>query len=202
MTFSGNVKNKIKKVLNRRSSMQDLAMANQDPSLLCLHLGCGSNYLDGWLNIDIIEGSRADLIMNFKELPQKFKPDSVSEVLMIHSISYLRLWEARDFFSNVYSLLKSTGKFTLEFPDLAKCSKALLSNENKVDDYLEAVRAIYAFDMDQIKRKDNFQPYAFGWSSWHITSELKKVGFKKIMVEEPQTHGPLLWRDTRIVAIK
>lgn len=171
-------------------------------SPLRLHLGCGSDYLDGWLNIDVTEKSKADVIMDFKNIKGNFESNSVSEVLMVHSISYLRLWEARDFFSDIYSLLKTGGRFALEFPDIVKCSKVVLENENEIEKYLEGVRAFYAFDMGQIKRKDKYHPYAFGWSAWHISFELKRIGFTKISIMEPQTHGPLLWRDTRIEAIK
>lgn len=172
-----------------------------DHSLLRLHLGCGTNHLAGWVNIDISENSKADRVMDFQTVKNHFKKQSVSEVMMIHSISYLRLWEARDFFLDIFSLLSDNGKLTLEFPDIVKCSK-VIAGENKIENYLEAVRAFYAFDMGQIKNRDNYQPYAFGWSAWHITRELKKTGFSKIIVKDPQTHGPILWRDTRIEAIK
>lgn len=183
--------------------LDDSKLQNHDKNpLLRLHLGCGNEYLPGWVNIDVTEKSKADLVMDFKNIKDHFSENSVDEILMIHSISYLRLWEARDYFSNIYLLLAPGGKIVLEFPDIAKCSKAILDRENNVDGYLEAVRAFYAFDMGQIKNRDEYHPYAFGWSAWHMSYELKITGFSKVLVQDPLTHGPLLWRDTRIEAIK
>jgi hypothetical protein len=202
MSISDKIKRKVKELIGRNSSGNEGIPLVQNPSLLHLHLGCGSNYLDGWVNVDVMEECKADMIMNFKDIKKNFQPDTVGVILMIHSISYLRLWEARDFFSDAISLIRKGGKLILEFPDIAKCSKALLDSENKVTDYLEAVRAIYAFDMEQIQRKEPFYTYTFGWSTWHISHELKKAGFTTIEIMAPQTHGPRVWRDTRIEAIK
>ena len=169
---------------------------------LKLHLGCGGQHWEGWLNIDVNENSAADLIMDFREIKNIFKVNTVDEIAMMHSISYLRLWEAKDLFHEMYSLLKKGGKCILEFPDILKCATHILKHEKEIIEYLEGIRAIYAFDMQQIKRKEQFGTYAFGWSAWHIKHELHNVGFSDVRIMNPETHNKLAWRDTRIEATK
>ncbi len=78
----------------------------------------------------------------------------------------------------------------------------ILNHKNSIDQYLRAIQGIYAFDMIQIAMKDKFTTYAFGWSGWHISEELKQAGFSSVQIKEPQTHDQLTWRDTRIEAFK
>jgi len=167
-----------------------------------LNLGCGNMRLDGWVNIDINPQVKPDICCDLLSVRHHFQPSSVDEILLIHSISYLRLWEARIFFKNALAMLKPGGRFVLEFPDAAKCAKHLLENEGERDEYIEAIRGFYAFDLQQIKNKEQYQPYSFGWSARHISDELKTIGFREVISGDPQTHGPRLWRDSRIVATK
>ena len=169
---------------------------------LKLHLGCGSLYHKDYVNIDISSDSVADIISDFQGIYKLYQKNSVSEILMIHSISYLRLWEEIDFFKECHSLLNEGGELILEFPDIEKCSSSLIKSKNDYPNYIESIRGIYAFDMEQIQKKESFYTYRFGWSSWHIEKELKDIGFSVVKIEDPQTHGKRIWRDTRVIAVK
>ncbi len=166
-----------------------------------LNLGCGKEYRDGWVNIDIDKSVRTDICCDFINLKQHFNPGSVDIIYMIHSISYLNLWEANKFFRDAYDLLNIGGVLDLEFPDILKCSKIILESPDN-SNYIEAVRAIYAFDLDQIKNKEIYRPYAFGWSGLYMKNVLLEIGFSQIDILEPETHEMRNWRDTRIVAVK
>jgi hypothetical protein len=166
-----------------------------------LHLGCGHDYKHGWVNIDIDYSVRADIYSNFGNIKNYFKGNTVQIISMSHSISYLNLWEARSFFSDAHKLLLKDGKLDIEFPDIVKCAKIIVS-ESDIDAYLEGIRGVFAFDLDQIKNKEYFIPYSFGWSGWQIKEELLKTGFKDVQILEPETHGKRAWRDTRVVATK
>lgn len=204
MRLIDKVKSKIKKAVinlaDKNSAFNNKDLAPDRP--LRLHLGCGDDYLKGWLNVDYSKNSKADIVMDFKDLKNLFSENSVQEVLMVHSISYLRFWEAIDFFSDIHRILQKNGKLTLEFPDVIKCAKSLLENDGNVKDYLEAIRGFYAFDIEQIKKREKFITYAFGWSAWHLKHELEKIGFNQVRVCSPETHWQRLWRDTRVEAIK
>ena len=168
---------------------------------LKLNLGCGHLYKEDWINIDIDNSLKTDICSDFMNIHKSFQFNSVKVISMIHSISYLNLWEARLFFKNMFDLLVHGGVLELEFPDVVKCGKILSIYKNPKH-YIEAIRGIYAFDLDQINNQDNFKTYSFGWSAWFIKVELQKIGFSDIRILSPLTHGRRNWRDTRIIAIK
>lgn len=167
-----------------------------------LHLGCGQDYWSGYVNIDSSPNAESDLCADFLGLRAHFADGSVAEVAMIHSLGYLRLWQARELFADLHRILEPGGRLTVELPDLAKCAAKALESEQDVPSYIEAVRGLYAFGMDQIESREMFTPYAFGWSAWHLRRELELAGFRDVRVLEPRTHGPRPWRDSRIEAVK
>jgi hypothetical protein len=168
---------------------------------LKLHLGCGSVYLKDYVNIDATSDSVADIVSDFRDIYKLYSQKSVSEILLVHSISYLRLWEGLDFFKQCFQLLNEGGKLILEFPDLEKCAFLIVQSKNDYINYIEAVRGIYAFDLSQIQKKESYYTYAFGWSSWHVQEELTKIGFKSVICTDGNLHNHK-WRDTRVEATK
>jgi hypothetical protein len=167
-----------------------------------LHLGCGQDYWPGYVNVDVGADALCDLRMDFTRIDERYPHSSVVEIALIHSLSYLRLWQARDLFTDLYRLLQPRGRLVIELPDLAKCARKALADEGNPSEYLEAVRGLYAFGIDQIDHREMFTPYAFGWSSWHLKQELEKIGFNQVIVCDPQTHERRTWRDTRLEAVK
>ena len=166
-----------------------------------LNLGCGPMHLDGYINIDGDPRACADFYMDFSTLGEAFAKQSVAEVLMLHSLSYLNLWQARDLFVTVHALLKSQGRLVIELPDIENCARKLLDSTDNLPDYLEGVRGVYAFDLSQVVNKTPITPYAFGWSAWHLRQELVDAGFNSIQLHPPEFHGQP-WRDIRMEAVK
>ncbi len=187
--------------LQRRAQPLELeTLARRKP--FKLHLGCGDVHLDGWINVDGNPASAADVVMDFRRIGGTLAAATVDEVMMIHSLSYLRLWEARDLLATLHEVLKPGSKFIAEFPDVEKCALAIGRAGKDVTSYLEAVRGFYAFDPGQIARRRPYTPYAFGWAAWHLEQELKAVGFAAAETRPPLTHGALAWRDSRVEATK
>ena len=166
-----------------------------------LNLGCGPMHLDGYINIDGDPKACADFYMDFSELGDAFAKASVVEILMVHSLSYLNLWQARDFFATAVELLRPQGKLIIELPSIENCAQHVLDCKEDVAGYLEGIRGIYAFDLTEITNKTDFTPYSFGWSAWHLESELRNVGFTEFRVGKPQYHEQP-WRDIRVEATK
>ena len=172
-----------------------------------LHIGCGHDYLDDFLNIDASKEAKADIYMDMRDLNKYCISGSVNLIKMIHVLSYLRYWEAIDFLTVCYQLLKEDGKIIIEIPDIHKLSHEIVNIRSieKLTDikmYFECLRAIYAFNMKQIEQKKHFTTYAFGWSAIHLEYELKKIGFKSVNILTPICHDKLPWRDFRIEAKK
>ena len=184
-----------------KTSAAELSPSAGPPSSLRLNLGCGSDYLPGYINIDANPAVLADLHLNLLDIDTMFAPASVCEILLIHSLNYLNLWQAQDFFRKAASLLLPDGILIIETPNLLKAVDKIRACEGTDSAaYLEGVRALHAFDINQIKRREQFTPYAFSWSPWHLEHELSLSGFENIKILPPKTHSP--WRDMRIEAQK
>jgi SAM-dependent methyltransferase len=167
-----------------------------------LHLGCGEERWAGYVNVDLSPDAESDLRIDFAAIGGVFPAGTVSEAVLIHSLSYLTLWEARDLLRDLHRLLAPGGSIVLELPDLAKCAARAIASEGDESDYIEAVRGFYAFGLDELERRERYRPYAFGWASWHLVREMERAGFREVKVLEPRTHGPRPWRDVRIEAVK
>ncbi|QEF99406.1 hypothetical protein Mal15_34700 [Stieleria maiorica] len=166
-----------------------------------LNLGCGPMHLDGYINIDAAPAACADFYMDFGELERAFSASSAREILMIHSLSYLNLWQAREFFRSAYRLLSPGGQLIIELPSIEKCAAHLLESRGNLPAYLEGVRGVFAFDLSEITNQVSFTPYSFGWSAWHLEHELRDASFSRIVVTEPEFHQQP-WRDIRVEASK
>jgi SAM-dependent methyltransferase len=166
-----------------------------------LNLGCGPMHLEGYINIDGDPHACADFYMDFSEVGTAFAKQSIAEVLMLHSLSYLNLWQARELLATLHGLLRPGGRLVIELPDIENCAKKLLESSGNLTEYLEGVRGVYAFDPTQIANKSPITPYAFGWSAWHLRQELLAAGFHSTSLHPPEFHGQL-WRDIRMEAVK
>jgi|GEM_PF-852884 len=166
-----------------------------------LNLGSGVDYREGYINIDLTGKYKADIRMDFTKVGERFPAGSVDEILMYHSLNYLNLWQARDFFLTALNLLAPGGRLVIETVNLENAIAQITRNVG-CDSvaYMEGVRALHAFGMDQIERRESFTPYAFSWSPWHLENELRQAGFADVSILPPQTHAP--WRDMRIEAKK
>lgn len=87
--------------------------------ILKLHLGCGTNKLAGWVNIDSVKECQPDLIHDLSR-PLPYPDLSIDEILaedlLEHFDKYLRFIV----FYNWTRLLKVGGKVTLQVPDFKK----------------------------------------------------------------------------------
>jgi hypothetical protein len=192
--------------LRNRLNRLCFLLLRQNKRLKKIHLGCGDIHLDGYINIDVSSNSAADMVFDIQHIDKFFKKNTISEILIIHAISYFRLFDARHLMLTCFNILESGGKLIIEFPDVIKCLKIIInnnniSNEKDLFQYIEGIRGFYAFDLKQIEQQVRFTPYAFGWSSNHIKYELMNLGFKSISAFDGIAHERPE-RDTRIEATK
>jgi hypothetical protein len=54
-----------------------------------LNLGCGKDYIDDWVNVDFYDDSKCDVIHDLEEFPWPWENDSVSEILIKHTLEHL-----------------------------------------------------------------------------------------------------------------
>lgn len=82
-----------------------------------LHIGCGTNYLYGWYNVDSNKTYKVDLMWDVrKSLP--LQRESFEFIYNEHFIEHLTVAEAVSVFTNCFLLLKPGGILRLATPDI------------------------------------------------------------------------------------
>ncbi|MGL5665036.1 MAG: class I SAM-dependent methyltransferase [Shewanella sp.] len=85
-------------------------------SLVKLNLACGSNYLDGWINIDI-DSEVADLILDLTQ-PLPYADGSVSHIYAEHFIEHIDQSRALSFLRECKRVLANNGVLRISTPSL------------------------------------------------------------------------------------
>lgn len=57
--------------------------------MLKLNIGCGSNHLPGYLNIDSFSGCAPDKLLDLEQVPWDFDDNSVDEIVATHVLEHL-----------------------------------------------------------------------------------------------------------------
>jgi len=171
-----------------------------------VNLCCGSDIKPGWVNLDLHPVSakvRRFNLTNESDL-QWLSTLNADRIEMHHAISYLNIAQAVAVLNACHASLVQGGELVLEFPDLQKLAAKLATvGEDNLDEYLELVRAIYAYDVeDAYDPGFDKQTYVFGWSGPILTRFLLQAGFATVRTLRPEKHGPRPWRDTRLVATR
>lgn len=57
--------------------------------MIKLNLGCGKDYLNGYINVDMYPGDRVDVLHNLNIIPYPFKKNSVQHIIMNDILEHL-----------------------------------------------------------------------------------------------------------------
>jgi predicted SAM-dependent methyltransferase len=159
---------------------------------LKLHLGCGENYLDGYVNIDfsidehtVQTKSVADKYEDITKL--RFRNNSVDEVRLHHVFEHFQRWQAAAMLASWNNWLTRDGVVRIEVPDLSALSKVFLNPfsslrakavaERHLFGSQEAIWAIHyeAYDLKLLKllvSHFGFEIFKIKKTRWHGTYNL------------------------------
>ena len=163
-----------------------------------LHVGCGNNRFDGYINIDAVS-PKADWNVDLDAigLPES----SVARIEGYHVIEHLSLPQAKSFLNNAHRVLKPGGKIILEYPDIAKITVMLARADFELDflnDHPLGLRGLFG---EPKPGMNNYDFHRWGYSAANMQQILNESGFKHVRFSEGLSHGfPL--RDTRVEAEK
>lgn len=93
---------------------------NNEKKITKLHIGCGTNYFDGWINIDNNSDNnilRLDLNLDLRN-PLPFKDDSVDFIFNEHFLEHLTVQEGLRAIMDFKRVLKPGGVLRIAMPDL------------------------------------------------------------------------------------
>ncbi|SCM72509.1 methyltransferase domain-containing protein [Desulfovibrio sp. 86] len=171
-----------------------------------LHLGCGGENIEGWINIDNYDyegrdtsrsGACYDLKMDICALDAA--DDSVDRILLVHVLEHFTRWAAIDLLAQFHRLLRPEGLLLMEHPDLDACIKMYLEGQASIATPLGALNLGFSqFYGNQWDRLD-YETHRYVWTKNEMASELIKAGFE-ILVLDNQAKFHVPERDMRVIA--
>jgi len=177
---------------NDNSILQELIQRNlwAYGQPLRLHLGCGEQYLDGYINIDYPSSEHTVMVIKadiFADIAQlNFPPCSLDEIRSHHVFEHFSRIEALALLIEWHQWLKLGGKLHIETPDLIGSAKTLLLDTSwsvkmgVVRHLAGSHEAKWAYHIDQ-------------WFPERFEHTLRKLGFDPVQTQSVSwQHEPFL----------
>lgn len=161
-----------------------------DGQPLRLHLGCGENHLDGYINIDYPPSAHAvqsravaDLFADITELA--FPPGSVDEIRLHHVFEHFGRGAATGLLIRWHEWLKTGGRLQIETPDILGCAQQLVSDAS-----YEVKQAVlrHAFGSQEAHWANHLD----GWYDEKLRRVLSRLGYTVKCRSWRWNHEPFL----------
>jgi predicted SAM-dependent methyltransferase len=153
-----------------------------------LHLGCGKQHKDGYVNIDWRKTNATDYVCDIRKLP--FRPNTINQIESYHVIEHLARQDAINTLKNWHSLLNNGGKIVIECPDFDEAVKEYLNGN------LDRINNIFGH------QRFSGDAHLFGYNFKRLKEMLTSIGFINIKSTEPQDYHVNEEPCLRIEAIK
>jgi len=142
-----------------------------------LNLGCGNDYLQGYVNIDSFPGSKTDLVMDAKKL-EVFPDKSVEVIESYHFFEHLTYHQAKNALRSWCKILKPGGKLLIELPNFEVCISELGKHYDDKG-YDLALSGIFGYPW-LVENEGLTQCHKWGWTFESISKEISDSGFTNI----------------------
>jgi predicted SAM-dependent methyltransferase len=180
--------NSIRRYLNSILIKLKYSVKFNDHSSIKLHLGCGTNHKDGFINIDWRKTGATDTVCDMRKLP--YPNNSVILIETYHAIEHLPRHDFETALKAWYRILKPGGKLVIECPDFDEIVRNYLEGDEK---HLDGIFGLQRFDGDY---------HLFGYNIKRLADLLKKYGFTEIQEMPPQDYHRKEWPCLRVECLK
>ncbi len=165
---------------------------------LKIHIGCGSDIKDGYVNIDEFNPD-ADVQKPIQKLD--YPENSVERIEGYMVLEHLTPFDAKAFIKKAHKMLEPGGTLILEVPDLEKVCRLILAFRDD-GEYLNTgafgVRGFFGEPTDHMTKGDY---HKWGYTPGTLGQLLQEAGFSRWRVSDGVSHlYPL--RDMRVEAVK
>jgi len=179
------IKNKLAKVASLVAAQEAVEELLARHKTVKLHLGCGTAYKEGWINIDNNSDSnisRLDLHWDLRA-PLPFPANSADFIYHEHFLEHLTVQEGLAALKDFHSTLKPGGIMRIAMPDLQSMVNFYLN-----PDWKEQSRAFFLkFGLDFVQTRAEMLNINFRWwgHQWlydweELERRLKEAGFTRI----------------------
>lgn len=141
-----------------------------------LHLGCGSNIIDGWANIDYCRTHSSVVVLDLKKsLP--IKSGSISHIYSEHFLEHLTLREGQYFLTECRRVLSPGGILRISTPNLRALIDLFLLNKFSV---WQDVGWFPQSACQMVNEGMHLWGHQFIYDKTELEMSLRKAGFSNI----------------------
>lgn len=97
--------------------------------MIKLNLGCGNDYMEGWVNIDQYAPHKVDERYDIIKLP--YENNTVDEIKAFHVIEHFPWSKGNEALREWYRVLKPGGRIWLETPDFLESCRMYAMGDDK-----------------------------------------------------------------------
>lgn len=155
---------------------------------LHLNLCCGSSPIPGYTNIDIVNRTGTNLVLNILKLKDIFSDGSVDTIIAFHAIEHFTL--AKEILKSCWDILVSDGCIIIECPDV---EKIMMLYQNGKISLNTVIKYMYG--------DPELTPHKWGWTGKALADLLTEIGFNDIMITNGYSHNHPE-RDFRVMGYK
>jgi GT2 family glycosyltransferase/predicted SAM-dependent methyltransferase len=154
---------------------------------LRLNLGCGTFHLEGFVNVDMQEAVRPDLVCDILDLP--YEEESVDEIYAGHILEHFDWKDGEVALHYWMTLLKPGGKISVCVPDIDYLMKEYVANPSP--EKLRELNDLYIYSYCQVS------PHKYAYSAALLKEAMETAGFvdlKRMPVDHPYFPTPVVWQ--------
>jgi glycosyltransferase involved in cell wall biosynthesis len=108
------------------SKMPELKQKHKMLDKLKLHLACGHDYDDSYINVDLYAPEDAVCDVRFDVMKLPYDDNSVDEIKAFHIIEHFHFYEIQEVLKEWHRVLKPGGRLYLETPDFLESCRAFV----------------------------------------------------------------------------
>jgi len=186
--YRSNFLNSIRRIVSISLVLAKYKFWTEKKLNLKLHLGCGEQHFDGYVNIDWRKTSATDLVLDITKLP--YPDNSIKQIESYHVIEHLPRHNLQRALRDWYRVLNPGGKLIIECPDFDEIAKLYLAGDEK---QLDGIFGLQRFEGDY---------HLFGYNKTRLSTILERAGFANIENKPPQDYHSIEWSCLRVECTK
>ena len=159
-----------------------------------LNLGCGTDYRDGFINIDGSSKVKCDKIIDISKEPlvNHFGENTVEYVLASDIIEHHFHWEAVRILKDIYTILKTNGGILeMRLPNCEYIINSDLPTELKLTLMFGGQDIPQGRDHAMNESRARYPEYfchKYGWTVERLTKDLTKLNYTKLRFKNENTN--------------
>ena len=158
---------------------------------LKLNLGCGLDKRPGYINIDVREEVKPDLVWDLHYVPLPFPDNSVEEVIAKDVIEHVSWRRVEALLKDIYRILKPGGRLYVQVPDLEAIAKKVILNPDFKYGDLDGFKAISYWVYGAQDYRDNY--HKAGFTIPTLKRLLESIGFRVERIENDGGTNIMCW---------